>query len=82
MLAAKNGRVTSQVRCISIYEQGLGVERDPVEAYAWALVVSSAGERGYKQKLEPNLSTDEQLKAYKRYRALQVEIRKLKRARA
>ena len=80
VLAAKSGRVQSQIKCISIYGIGLGVECNRVEAYAWALVVADEGDNAHKQKLEPLLSANEQAKAYKRYWVLLREIKSLKQA--
>jgi uncharacterized protein len=79
--AAKNGRVQSQIKCIFIYGKGLGVELSRVEAYAWALIVSSTDKSIYRENLEPILSIDEKMKANRRFRALLMEIRELRLAR-
>jgi TPR repeat protein len=78
VFAAKNGRVQSQIKCISIYGIGLGVECNRVEAYAWALVLSDGGEDAHKKKLEPLLSAHEKARAYKRYWVLLKQIKSAK----
>ena len=78
LATAKKGHLKAQIKCIFIYGQGIGVEKDRAEALAWALVVDANGKNAYKANLEPILSVDEKTKAYKRCRTLLMEIRNTK----
>jgi TPR repeat protein len=78
--AARNGRLNAQVRCIFVYGKGLGREQNRAEAFAWALVVADNGKPIYKRNLEPILTMQEQQTAFKRYSALLMEMREIRKA--
>jgi len=72
--AGRAGLAVAQVNLAGLYERGLGVEPDPVEAVAWyglAVANGDAAANGMLEKLRAGLSPPERARA----QALMTELR-------
>jgi len=75
--AAMNGVVNAQIRMIHVYGEGLGVEKDHAQAYAWALIVAYNGESKFKKDVGHIFSLDDKVEGHRRVRQLRKEMKRI-----
>jgi localization factor PodJL len=76
--AAKAGSIDAQLELADIYDRGLGVAQDQIEAYAWNAVAAARGNTfaaSQRDKILRTLSPDNQVKAQARANALEASVK-------
>lgn len=71
------GNVDAQLELADIYDRGLGVAQDRIEAYAWNAVAAATGNTLAAARRDSDLRTlslDDQVKAKARANALEVSM--------